>query len=42
MAYDGNGMFYSLGNIAAQGRVGLLFIAFETPHRLRLQGLARL
>lgn len=40
--YDGNGMFYSMGNIAGQGRVGLLFIDFETPHRLRLQGTARL
>ncbi|MGY2047529.1 pyridoxamine 5'-phosphate oxidase family protein [Methylobacterium sp. JK268] len=40
--YDGNGMFYSMGNIAAQARVGLLFIDFETPHRLRVQGSARL
>ncbi|MFE1601003.1 pyridoxamine 5'-phosphate oxidase family protein [Methylobacterium sp. ID0610] len=40
--YDGNGMFYSVGNIAGQGRVGLLFIDFETPHRLRAQGTARL
>jgi predicted pyridoxine 5'-phosphate oxidase superfamily flavin-nucleotide-binding protein len=40
--YDGNGMFYSVGNIAGQGRVGLLFIDFETPHRLRVQGTARL
>ena len=40
--YDGNGMFYSVGNIAGQGRVCLLFIDFETPHRLRVQGTARL
>ncbi|RVU17783.1 pyridoxamine 5'-phosphate oxidase family protein [Methylobacterium oryzihabitans] len=40
--YDGNGMFYSAGNIAGQNRVGLLFIDFETPHRLRLQGTAHL
>jgi uncharacterized protein len=39
--YDGNGMFYSLGNIVGQGKVGLLFIDFETPHRLRVQGTAR-
>ena len=39
--YDGNGMFLSMGNIAGQGRVGLLFIDFETPHRLRVQGTAR-
>ena len=38
--YDGNGMFLSLGNIAAQGKVGMLFIDFETPHRLRLHGTA--
>jgi len=38
--YDGNGMFLSLGNIQATARVGLLFIDFETPHRLRVQGVA--
>ncbi len=37
-AYDGNGMFYSTGNAAAYPQVGLLFIDFETPHRLRVQG----
>jgi predicted pyridoxine 5'-phosphate oxidase superfamily flavin-nucleotide-binding protein len=40
--YDGNGMFLSTGNIAAKGEVGLLFIDFEKPHRLRLQGRAEL
>ena len=40
--YDGNGMFLSMGNITGQGKVGMLFIDFETPHRLRLQGVARL
>ena len=40
--YDGNGMFLSMGNIEATAQVGLLFIDFETPHRLRLQGTARL
>jgi predicted pyridoxine 5'-phosphate oxidase superfamily flavin-nucleotide-binding protein len=39
-SYDGNGMFLSLGNIAANNRVGLLFIDFETPHRVRVHGLA--
>jgi predicted pyridoxine 5'-phosphate oxidase superfamily flavin-nucleotide-binding protein len=39
-SYDGNGMFLSTGNIAGQGSVGLLFIDFETPQRLRLQGTA--
>lgn len=39
--YDGNGMFFSTGNIRATAKVGLLFIDFETPHRLRVQGTAR-
>jgi len=39
--YDGNGMFLSLGNIASTAQVGLLFISFEKPHRLRVQGEAR-
>ncbi len=38
--YDGNGMFYSMGNLAVQPQVGLLFMDFETPHRLRVQGTA--
>ena len=29
---DGNGMWYSMGNIEGQSKVGLLFIDFETPH----------
>ena len=40
--FDGNGMFLSTGNIMGQGKVGLLFIDFETPNRLRVQGTARL
>jgi hypothetical protein len=40
--YDGNGMFLSVGNIAANPKVGLLFIDLEEPWRLRVQGLARL
>jgi uncharacterized protein len=38
--YDGNGMFLSLGNIASTAQVGLLFIDFESPRRLRIQGTA--
>jgi predicted pyridoxine 5'-phosphate oxidase superfamily flavin-nucleotide-binding protein len=38
--YDGNGMFRSLGNITVNPHVGLLFINFEKPSRLRLNGLA--
>ena len=34
-SYDGNGMFLSMGNIAGDGRIGLLFIDFNTPHRVR-------
>jgi uncharacterized protein len=39
--FDGNGMFYSLGNIVGQQHVGLLFIDFERPHRFRVQGRAK-
>ena len=39
-AYDGNGMFLSLGNIADTGKIGLLFMDFETPHRVRVQASA--
>jgi predicted pyridoxine 5'-phosphate oxidase superfamily flavin-nucleotide-binding protein len=38
--YDGNGMFYSMGNLLGNQQVGLLFVDFEKPHRLRLQGIA--
>lgn len=38
--YNGNGMFLSTGNILTTAKVGLLFIDFETPHRVRVQGTA--
>ena len=38
--YDGNGMFYSMGNLVWNAKVGMLFINFEKPHRVRLQGTA--
>lgn len=38
--YDGNGMFRSLGNILVNPRVGLLFIDFEHPDRMRINGAA--
>ena len=41
-SFDGNGMFYSMGNISANPEVGLLFVDFETPNRLRIQGRAEL
>lgn len=39
-SYDGNGMFMSMGNLLANPQLGLLFIDFETPNRLRLNGVA--
>ncbi len=39
--YDGNGMFKSLGNIRVNPKVGLLFIDFEYPNRMRIQGSAK-
>jgi len=39
-AYDGNGMFLTLGNMAATAKVGLLFIDFEHPNRVRVHGNA--
>lgn len=41
-SYDGNGMFLSMGNIKGNSHIGMLFISFEVPHRLRLQGEATL
>ena len=39
--YDGNGMFKSLGNLAVNANVGLLFIALHgKPRRLRVNGSA--
>lgn len=38
--YDGNGMFYSAGNLVETANVGLLFIDFLRPNRLRVQGAA--
>jgi uncharacterized protein len=41
--YDGNGMFKSLGNLAVNPHVGMLFIAMHgTPRRLRINGKARI
>ena len=39
-SYDGNGMFRSLGNVLANPAVALLFIDFERPNRLRVNGRA--
>lgn len=40
--YDGNGMFKSLGNMQVNPHVGLLFIDFEHPDRMRINGIATL
>ena len=39
-SYDGNGMFKSLGNVLVNPSVGMLFIDFEKPNRLRVNGQA--
>jgi predicted pyridoxine 5'-phosphate oxidase superfamily flavin-nucleotide-binding protein len=39
-SYNGNGMYLSMGNLNANPQVGLLFISFETPRRVRMQGVA--
>ena len=39
-SYDGNGMYLSLGNLLRNPRVGLLFLSFEQPRRLRVNGVA--
>jgi predicted pyridoxine 5'-phosphate oxidase superfamily flavin-nucleotide-binding protein len=40
--YDGNGMYLSMGNLAVNPHVGLLFVDFtaQRPSRLRLNGVA--
>ena len=39
-SYDGNGMFRSLGNLLVNPAAALLFIDFERPNRLRVNGSA--
>jgi uncharacterized protein len=39
-SWDGNGMFLSLGNVKRNPHVGLLFIDFQKPSRLRVNGEA--
>ena len=38
--YDGNGQFRSLGNLLVNPRAGLLFVDWERPSRLRVNGSA--
>ncbi|MEO8653480.1 MAG: pyridoxamine 5'-phosphate oxidase family protein [Ramlibacter sp.] len=39
--YDGNGMYRSWGNVVVNPHVGLLFLDFENPKRLRVNGTAQ-
>lgn len=39
-SFDGNGRYHSMGNIGATAKIGMLFLDFEVPNRLRLQGEA--
>ena len=41
-SYDGNGMYLSMGNINGNAKIGILLIDFETPHRIRIHGDARI
>lgn len=39
--YDGNGMYRSWGNVLVNPHVGMLFLDFDNPKRLRVNGTAR-
>ena len=41
-SYDGNGMYLSLGNVAATRAVGLLFMDFPSQRRMRVDGRAHI
>ncbi|MEL6982259.1 MAG: pyridoxamine 5'-phosphate oxidase family protein [Actinomycetota bacterium] len=41
-SYDGNGMYLSMGNIEDTAKIGMLFIDFEQPARLRVEATATL
>jgi uncharacterized protein len=38
--FDGNGQYRTWGNVVVNPRVGLVFVDFETPKRLRVNGTA--
>lgn len=40
--YEGNGRYLSMGNLKVNSNVGLLFIDFENPMRIRVQGEAEI
>jgi len=39
--YDGNGMYRTWGNVLANPHVGMLFLDFENPKRIRVNGTAQ-
>ena len=39
--YDGNGMYRSWGNLLVNPHIGLLFLDFENPKRIRVNGTAQ-
>ena len=39
--YDGNGMYRTWGNVLVNPHVGLLFLDFENPKRMRVTGTAQ-
>ena len=41
-SYDGNGTYLSLGNLLVNPQVGILFLDFQRPKRLRVNGVASL
>lgn len=40
--YDGNGMYRSWGNLLVNPHIGLLFLDFENPKRVRVNGAAQI
>jgi uncharacterized protein len=38
--YDGNGTYLSMGNLLRNPKLGMLFISFTAPKRLRVNGIA--
>lgn len=40
--YDGNGMYRSWGNVLVNPSIALLFLDFESPKRLRVNGAAQI
>jgi predicted pyridoxine 5'-phosphate oxidase superfamily flavin-nucleotide-binding protein len=40
--YDGNGRYLTMGNLRKNPNVGMLFIDFEKPSRVRVQGEAQI